>query len=57
MHNIVYSLEQNTFNSAVIPNFKNVKGCINNEYVGFSGENTWGSKCNSKEEAGTKGNR
>lgn len=57
MHNIVYSSEQNAFNSAVIPNFKNVKGYINKEYVVFSGENMWGSKYNSKEEARTRGNR
>lgn len=56
MHNIVYSLEQNEFNSAVIPNFKNVKGYSNNEYVGFSEANTWGRKCNS-EEVRTRGNR
>lgn len=31
MHYIVYCLEQNAFNSAVIPNFKNVKGYINTE--------------------------
>lgn len=56
MHYIVYCLEQNAFNSAVIPNFKNVKGYINTEYVGFSGENIWENKCNRKEEA-RRGNR
>lgn len=29
----------------------NIKGHINEEYIGFSKENIWECKCNSKEEA------
>lgn len=34
-------LVKNAFNSAAIPNLKNIKENINNEYVGFSEENIW----------------
>ena len=56
MHYTVYCLEQNHFNSTVISNFKNIKGYINTEYVGFSGENIWESKCNIKKKQETRGN-
>ena len=59
LEHVLYCLKfrANVFNSAVIPNFNNVKGYIKTEYVEFSGESIWESKCNSKEEARTLGTR